>query len=101
MITEKEKPMEKQKQIQISEQVFYDACLVCYSVLNDEIRACLRKDELEIVERLETALNAKIDKMINHTIYTMSKNQNATAEERELARQKYLDRKGIHKNFRW
>ena len=93
--------MYKEKNVQISEQAFYDACLVCHSVLNDEIRACLRKDELEIVERLETALNAKIDKMIDHTIYTMSKNQNATAEEREVARQKYLNRKGIHKDFRW
>lgn len=93
--------MYKEKNVQIPEQVFYDACLVCYNILNDEIRACLRKDELEIVERLETALNAKIDKMIDHATYTMSKNQNATAEEREVARQKYLDRKGIHKNFRW
>ena len=93
--------MEKQKQVQIPEKTFFDALMVCYSVLNDEIRACLTEDKLEIIERLENALNDKLDKMVLHNIYTKSKDTNLTDTEREQARKEYLDRKGVHKDFRW
>ena len=93
--------MEKQKQVQIPEEVFWDSLKICYIVLNDEIRACLSEDSLKTIERLEKALEVKLDKMVLHDIYTKSKDANLTDTEREQARQEYLNRKGIHKNFRW
>lgn len=93
--------MEKQKQVQISEETFFDALMICHSILDDEIRDCLDQDKLEIVERFQKALEVKLDKMVLHDIYTKSKDTNLTDEEREKARQEYLDRKGIHKNFRY
>ena len=95
------KIVEKQKQVQISEKTFCDMFMVCHIVLNDEIRACLEKDKLDIVERLEVALNDKLDKMVLHNIYSKSKDTNLTDTEREQARQEYLNRKGIHRDFRW
>ena len=92
---------QKQKQVQIPEEVFWDSLKVCYLVLDDEIRDCLDQDKLEVVERFQQALEVKLDKMVLHDIYTKSKDANLTDTEREQARQEYLNRKGIHKNFRW
>ena len=66
--------MDKQKQVQIPEKTFFDALMVCHIVLNDEIRNYLTQDKLNIVERLETALNDKLDKMVTHDLYSKSKN---------------------------
>ena len=93
--------MEKQKQVQIPEEMFFDCFKVCYTVLNDEIRAYLDEDDLNIIDRLKKALETKLDKMVLHDIYTRSKDTNLTATEREEARQEYLNKKGIHNNFRW
>lgn len=94
--------MEKrQKQIQISEETFWDSLKVCYLVLNNQVRESLEQDKLEVVERLQKALEIKLDKMVLHDIYTKSKDTSLSDEERERARQEYLDRKGIHKNFRY
>jgi hypothetical protein len=38
--------------------------------------------------------------MVNHEIYSKSKTA-STEEEREKSRQEYLDRVGIHPDFRW
>ena len=93
--------MEKQKQVQIPEETFFDALIICHSILDNEIRDCLDQDKLEVVERFQKALEVKLDKMVLHDIYTKSKDSNLTDEEREKARQEYLDRKGIHANFRY
>lgn len=92
---------EKTKQVQIPEETFFDALMICHSVLDDEIRDCLDQDKLKIVERFQKALEVKLDKIVLRDIYTKSKDSNLTDEEREKARQEYLDRKGIHANFRY
>lgn len=93
--------MEKQKQVQIPVEVFWDSLKVCYLVLDDEIRGFLDQDKLNVVERFQNALEDKLDKMVLHDIYSKSKDTTLTDEEREKARQEYLDRKGIHGNFRY
>lgn len=98
---ERKERLEKQKQVQIPEEVFWDSLKICYIVLDDEIRGCLSQDKLEIVERFQNALEVKLNKMVLHDIYSKSKDTNLTDEEREQARQEYLDRRGIHKDFRY
>lgn len=49
---------------------------------------------------IKSQLEIKVDKMIKHDIYTKSKTA-PSAEEREKARQEYLDKVGIPKGFRW
>ena len=76
------------KQVQISEDLFLS--LVKYHILeyyNEE-------------EKIVNQLNEKLDRMVNRNLYTKYKTA-STEEEKEKARQEYLDRKGIHSSFRW
>ena len=54
------------------------------------------EDEKLIIKALESKLEA----MVRHDLYTQSKVAE-TDEEKEKARQEYLDRVGIHKDWRW
>lgn len=54
------------------------------------------EDEKAIIKALES----KLEGMIRHDLYTKSKVAE-TDEEREKARQEYLDRIGMHKDWRW
>ena len=54
------------------------------------------EDEKAIIKALED----KLEGMVRHELYTKSKIAE-TEEEREKARQEYLDRIGMHKDFRW
>lgn len=52
-------------------------------------------------EKLITkALEDKLEAMVKHDLYTKSKVAE-TEEEREKARQEYLDRIGMRDSFRW
>ena len=93
--------MSTKKQIQIPEELFWDSLKVSYFVLDDEVRGFLDQDKLKVVEGFQKALEVKLDKMVMHDLYTKSKDSNLTEEEREKARQDYLDRKGIHTDFRY
>ena len=76
------------KQVRISEDLFLS--LVKYHILkyyNEE-------------EKIVNQLNEKLDRMVNRNLYTKYKTA-PTEEEKEKARQEYLDRKGIHSSFRW
>ena len=76
------------KQVQISEDLFLS--LIKYHILeyyNEE-------------EKIVNQLNEKLDRMVNRNLYTKYKTA-LTEEEKEKARQEYLDRKGIHSSFRW
>ena len=76
------------KQVQISEDLFL--LLIKYHILeyyNDE-------------EKIVTGLKEKYNSIVNRSLYTKYKTA-PTEEEKEKARQKYLDRKGIHSSFRW
>ena len=62
----------------------------------------LELDEMtrSTLEELKTLIDAKLDANIKRDLYTASKTA-ATDEEREAARQKYLDAAGIPKDYRW
>ena len=57
-------------------------------------------DSDECYEDIKQELERKLDSMALRELYTKSKTA-PTPEEREEARQKYLDEKGILKSFRW
>ena len=76
------------KQIQIPQELF--VLLIHYHLMEadsygDEIRAGLEK---------------KLDALVLRELYGKSKTA-LTEEEREKARQEYLDRRGIPNSFRW
>ena len=48
----------------------------------------------------EICLEQKLDAMLNRQLYSRYKTA-PTEEEREQARQKYLDRRGVPQNYRW
>ena len=60
----------------------------------------LEISEAEAYERIVDGLNQKIDKMIMHDLYEKYKTA-PTEEEREAARQEYLDKRGVMDDFRW
>ena len=76
------------KQVQISEDLFLS--LIKYHLLE-----CYNEKE-----KIITELKEKYDSIINRNLYTKYKTA-PTEEEKEKARQEYLDRKGIHSSFRW
>lgn len=82
--------MEKQKQVQIPEELFNDFLMLVFCEYDEEVQA-----------RCEKGLKEKLDKIVLRDIYSKSKDTSLTEEEREKARQEYLDRKGIHTDFRY
>ena len=76
------------KQVQISKDLFLS--LIKYHILE------YYNEEEKIVEGLQQ----KLDSVINRNLYTKYKTA-PMEEEKEKARQEYLDRKGIHSSFRW
>jgi hypothetical protein len=84
----KEKNMEKKKNVTIPEELFID--LVKYFL------ADIRWDE----DRIRSGLQEKLEAMVKRELYTRYKTA-GTPEEREKARQEYLEKVGITENFRW
>lgn len=78
------------KNIQISQELFFD--LVRYFCLDDTSE--------ERYKAISGGLEAKIDKLVKHEVYSASKTAE-TPEERETARQRYLDLVGMRDSFRW
>ena len=54
----------------------------------------------EYLPEIEKALMEKLDSMVKRQLYTTFKTA-PTEEEREKARQEYLDKCGMHEDFRW
>lgn len=79
------------KTVQISQELFLD--LLRYHI------ADMRDAETE--QRIINGITAKVDKMSAHQEYTKFKDKSLSPEEREKARQAYLDRVGINQSFRW
>ena len=77
------------KQVQIPSEALYSLFRYFLIEKNEE-------DEKLIIKALESKLEA----MIRHDLYTKSKIAE-TDEEREKARQEYLDRIGMRESFRW
>ena len=78
------------KNVQIPQELFLE--LIRYFVLDDVTE--------ERYKAISDALSTKFDKMVNHELYSAYKTAE-TPEEREKARQQYLDRIGMRDSFRW
>lgn len=76
------------KSVQIPEELFIQ--LIKYHLCEDDLWE----------EEIKTGLERKMENIINRMTYTDYKTA-STEEEREKARQKYLDRKGYRESFRW
>lgn len=76
------------KSVQIPYTLFVD--LVLYH-LNGE-------DDFE--KEIRQGLEQKLDAMLNRQLYSQYKTA-PTEEEREQARQEYLDRSGVLQSYRW
>ena len=76
------------KNVQISEDLFF--LLVKYHLADID----------EVLPEIKKALENKLEMLVRRDLYT--KYKTATAEsEREEARKAYLDKVGMHQNFRW
>lgn len=82
--------MQKEKQIQIPEQLFLD--MIKYFLIE--------VDDETIYKSIKKGLTDKIEALARHELYTKYKTS-ANEEQREQARQEYLERVGLPKNFRW
>lgn len=76
------------KSIQITTDLFFDICDYFFKQADD-----ISADEIRY------QLNQKIDKLINHDLFSRYKTA-PTGAEREKARQEYLERRGIPRSFR-
>lgn len=76
------------KNVQIPTDLFFDICDYFFKEQEDDLADDIRKQ-----------LNLKVDKLINHELFSQYKTA-PTGAEREKARQKYLDRRGIPGSFR-
>ena len=76
------------KQIQISEQLFF--ALLKYHLMEID----------EVLPEIKKGLEDKLEAMVRRELYTKYKTA-ATEEKREQARQEYLDKVGVHQDFRW
>ena len=80
--------------IQIPESLFYD--ILKYYLITSEGKEIPE----ELGKRVFAGLSDKVQKITDRELYTTYKTA-PTEEEREKARQKYLDSKGISESFRW
>lgn len=84
------------KQLQISEALFVKMIKYFYS---EEIG--FDNEEIFDLEReIKKELQMKLDRITMRSYYTKYKTAE-TEQEREEARKKYLDEKGVPKRFRW
>ena len=76
------------KQVQIPQGLF--VLLIHYHLMEDDSN----------VDEIRIGLEKKLDAMVLHELYGKSKTA-PTEDEREKARQEYLERRGIPDSFRW
>lgn len=82
--------------IQISEKLFFQ--LFRYHCIPHEV---FNPEDLAALENvIQKGIEEKLDKIAIRNLYTQSKTA-VTPEEREKARQEYLDKRGIKTDFRW
>ncbi len=78
------------KNVQIPIELFYNLLKYFYTEEPTE----------ELYKEIKMSLKNKLDQMVKHDLYTQFKTANSI-QEREEARQKYLNKIGINDNFRW
>lgn len=70
-----------------------------YDLFLDIVMYHLRGED-DYEEEIRQGLEQKLDAMLNRQIYSRYKTA-PTEEEREQARQEYLDRRGVPQSYRW
>ena len=82
-------------------QIEKDLFLKCYLLLADEdFRSADEETYIKLLESVTEPLKAKFDAIYRRELYTKSKTAK-TAEEKEQAKQKYLDEIGLYKDWRY
>lgn len=76
------------KSVQIPYELFVD--LVLYHLNGED----------DVDGEIQQGLERKLDAMLNRQLYSQYKTA-PTEEQRERARQEYLDRRGVLQSFRW
>lgn len=87
-MTQQQRPS---RMVQISEELFLDLCRVVIGGI----------DSPATVDRAVRGLREKLDRMVARELYTTMHDTTKRPQEREEARQAYLDSRGIHPSFRW
>ena len=80
--------MDRLKNVQISEELFF--ALLKYHLVEIE----------DVLLEIRKGLEDKLEAMVRRDLYTKYKTA-PNEEERERARQEYLEKVGMHRNFRW
>lgn len=83
--------MNKPKTVQIPLETFFDLVRV----------HLLDQDDTDTLKRISEALEGKLDAMARREYYSTYKDTSLTPQERQEARQKYLDSVGMSESFRW
>lgn len=83
--------MSKPKTVQVPEELFMDLCRVILGGTDDP----------EIVSRASSGLQDKLNRVVAHKLYETMHDPSKSPQERERARQDYLDSRGIPDSFRW
>lgn len=76
------------KNVQISEKLFF--ALLKYHLVEMD----------DVLPEIKKGLEEKLEAMVKHDLYTKYKTA-PTEEEREKARQEYLEKVGMQRSFRW
>lgn len=76
------------KNVQISEELFI--ALLKYHLVEID----------DVLPEIKKGLEEKLEAMVKRDLYTKYKTA-PTEEEREKARQEYLEKVGMHRSFRW
>ena len=76
------------KNVQISEKLFF--ALLKYHLVEMD----------DVLPEIKKGLEEKLEAMVRRDLYTKYKTA-STEEEREKARQEYLEKVGMHRSFRW
>ena len=76
------------KNVQISEELFI--ALLKYHLVDMD----------DVLPQIKKGLEEKLEAMVRRDLYTKYKTA-PTEEEREKARQEYLEKVGMHRSFRW
>lgn len=77
------------KQVKISKELFVKLVKLFLIGDNSQYTDC------------KAGIQNKFDKMYRRELYTIYSNKELSPQEREQARQTYLEAKGIPENFRW
>lgn len=83
--------MSKPKTVQISDELFMDLCRLILGGVDDP----------ETVSRASRGLQDKLNRVVAHKLYETMHDPTKSPQEREKARQDYLDSRGIPSSFRW